>query len=229
MRTSQIDPLGYLPVESAYLKCRHASPAIGADMLVALVIGSPNWFPSLEFAQAFTILYLAWPVIELLNSIRGHSKRGHGKDRGSSGVILLGIFLSLTLAFAMRALDFGVVAGLAQFLGLLMMLVGVVFREWSIVVLGRSFSARVVIKEGQRLTTKGPYRWIRHPAYGGALLTIVGVPLALGTWTGPLVTAAIGLAIYSYRVRVEEQALLAAFGDEYGEYRRRTWKFLPGL
>jgi protein-S-isoprenylcysteine O-methyltransferase Ste14 len=198
-------------------------------MLVAFVIGSPNWFPSLEFAQAFTILYLAWPVIELLNSIRGHSKRGHSKDRGSYGVILLGIFLSLTLAFAMRALDFGVVAGLAQFLGLLMMLVGVVFREWSIAVLGRSFSARVVIKEGQRLTTKGPYRWIRHPAYGGALLTIVGVPLALGTWTGPLVTAAIGLAIYSYRVRVEERALLAAFGDEYGEYRRRTWKFLPGL
>ena len=79
------------------------------------------------------------------------------------------------------------------------------------------------------MTTKGPYRWIRHPAYGGALLTIVGVPLALGTWAGALVTAAIGLAAYSYRVRVEEQALLAAFGDEYREYRRRTWKFLPGL
>jgi protein-S-isoprenylcysteine O-methyltransferase len=198
-------------------------------MLVAFVIGSPNWFPSLEFAQAFTILYLAWPVIELLNSIRGHSKRGHSQDRGSYGVIFLGIFLSLTLAFTMRGLNLGVVTGSAQLLGLAIMLVGVAFREWSIAVLGRSFSVRVVIKDGQRLTTKGPYRWIRHPAYGGALLTIVGVPLALGTWAGAFVTAAIGLAAYSYRVRVEEQALLAAFGDEYREYRRRTWKFLPGL
>jgi protein-S-isoprenylcysteine O-methyltransferase len=198
-------------------------------MLVALVIGSLTWFPSLEFAQEFALLYLAWPILEVLNSIRGRSKGGHSRDRGSYGVIFLGIFLSLFLAFAMRGLNLGVAAGWAQLLGLAIMLVGITFREWSIAVLGRSFSVRVQIKEGQRLTTSGPYRWIRHPAYGGALLTIVGVPLALGTWAGALVTAAIGFAAYSYRVRVEEQALLIAFGDEYREYRRRTWKFLPGL
>jgi protein-S-isoprenylcysteine O-methyltransferase Ste14 len=197
--------------------------------LVAFVVGSPDWFPSLGFAQVFAFLYLAWPIVEVLNSIKSRSKREHSQDRGSYGVIFLGIFLSLILAFTMRGLNLGVVTGSAQLLGLAIMLVGITFREWSIAVLGRSFSIRVVIKEGQRLTTKGPYRWIRHPAYGGALLTIVGVPLALGTWAGALVTAAIGLAAYSYRVRVEEQALLAAFGDEYREYRRRTWKFLPGL
>jgi protein-S-isoprenylcysteine O-methyltransferase Ste14 len=172
---------------------------------------------------------LAWLIVEVLNSIKGGSRRGHIRDRGSYGVIYLGIFLSLTLAFTMRGLNLGVVTGSAQLLGLTIMLVGIIFREWSIAVLGRGFSVRVAVKDGQRLITKGPYRWIRHPAYGGALLTIVGVPLALGTWAGALVTAAIGLAAYSYRVRVEEQALLAAFGDEYREYRRRTWKFLPGL
>lgn len=197
--------------------------------MVAFVIGSPNWFPSLGFAQAFAFLFLAWLIVEVLNSIRGRGRRGDSRDRGSYGVIYLGIFLSLTLAFNMRGLNLGVVTGSAQFLGLAIMLVGIAFREWSIAVLGRGFSARVVVKDGQRLITKGPYRWIRHPAYGGALLTIVGVPLALGTWAGALVTAAIGLAAYSYRVRVEEQALLAAFGDEYREYRRHTWKFLPGL
>jgi protein-S-isoprenylcysteine O-methyltransferase len=197
--------------------------------LVALVVGSLAWFPSLEFAQAFAFLYLAWLILEVLNSIRGRSKRGRSRDRGSYCVIYLGIFLSLTLAFVMRGLSLGVAAGWAQLLGLAIMLVGIAFREWSIAVLGRSFSVRVQVKEGQRLTTKGPYRWIRHPAYGGALLTIVGVPLALGTWAGALVTAAIGFAAYSYRVRVEEQALLVAFGEEYSQYRRRTWKFLPGL
>ena len=170
--------------------------------MAALVTGSLTWFPSLEFAQAFAFLFLAWPILEVLNSIRGGIKRGHSRDRGSCGVILLGIFLSLTLAFAMRGLDLGVAAEWAQLLGLAIMLVGITFREWSIAVLGRSFSVRVQIREGQGLTTGGPYRWIRHPAYGGALLTIVGVPLALGTWAGALVTAAIGFAAYSYRVRV---------------------------
>jgi protein-S-isoprenylcysteine O-methyltransferase Ste14 len=80
-----------------------------------------------------------------------------------------------------------------------------------------------------RLITKGPYHWIRRAAYGGALLTVVGVRLALGTWAAALVAPEIGLAAYSYRVRAEEQAFVVAFGDEYREHRRRTWKFLPGL
>jgi protein-S-isoprenylcysteine O-methyltransferase Ste14 len=144
-------------------------------------------------------------------------------------VILLCIFLSLAIAFAMRMLNFGVVPGGAQVVGLAVMILDMAFREWSIAVLGRSFSTRVVIMEGQRLIERGPYRWIRHPAYGGELLTIVGMPLGLGAWAGALVTAGIGLAAFSYRVRVEQRALIAAFGDEYHEYRRRTWKFLPGL
>jgi len=119
--------------------------------LAVLVIGSLTWFPSLEFAQAFAFLYLAWPILEVLNSIRSRSKRGPSRDRGSYGVIFLGIFLSLTLAFVTRGLNLGVAAGWAQLLGLAIMLVGITFREWSIAVLGRSFSLRVQIKEGQRL------------------------------------------------------------------------------
>jgi protein-S-isoprenylcysteine O-methyltransferase Ste14 len=197
--------------------------------LVAFLIGPPSWFPSLEFAQAFTILYLTWAALEAFNSVIGRGKRGRTQDRGSYAMIYVAIFLSIGLAFGMRGLNFGVATGSAQLLGLAMMIAGIVLREWSIAVLGAAFSTRVVVKDRQRLITRGPYHWIRHPAYGGSLLTIVGVPLALGTWAGALVIAAIGLAAYSYRVRVEEQALLAAFGDEYREYHRRTWRFLPGL
>ena len=194
-----------------------------------VLISSSSWFPSPEFAEAFTILYVTWIALEVLNNIIGHGKRGRGRDRGSHAVIFFGIFLSITVAFMFRGLNLGISAGLVQALGLMVMILGMVFREWSISVLGSSFSTRVVIMEGQRLITRGPYRWIRHPAYGGALLTIVGVPLALGTWAGALVTVGVGAAVYSYRARVEEQALVGAFGDEYREYRRRTWKFLPGL
>jgi protein-S-isoprenylcysteine O-methyltransferase Ste14 len=52
--------------------------------------------------------------------------------------------------------------------------------------------------------------------------------LAIGTWLGAFVAlTAIWIAI-RYRIRVEEEALLEAFGSEYEEYKRRTWKVFPG-
>jgi protein-S-isoprenylcysteine O-methyltransferase Ste14 len=43
---------------------------------VAVLIGLSSWFPSLEVAQAFTILYVLWPVLEVLNHIIGRGKSG---------------------------------------------------------------------------------------------------------------------------------------------------------
>lgn len=31
-----------------------------------------------------------------------------------------------------------------------------------------------------------------------------------------------------YRIRIEEQVLVEAFGKEYREYMHRTWKLFPG-
>jgi protein-S-isoprenylcysteine O-methyltransferase Ste14 len=60
------------------------------------------------------------------------------------------------------------------------------------------------------------------------LITILGFPLAVRTWSGLLVAETIALAAATYRVRVEERALIAAMGDEYREYMRHTWRFFPG-
>ena len=40
-----------------------------------------------------------------------------------------------------------------------------------------------------------------------------------------LTTASVG---YSYRVKVEEQALFEMIDDEYRECMCRTWEFFPG-
>ena len=49
---------------------------------------------------------------------------------------------------------------------------------------------RVQRERGQHVITTGPYRFVRHPMYAGAILLFVGTPLLLGSWYG-LIGAAI--------------------------------------
>ncbi len=35
------------------------------------------------------------------------------------------------------------------------------------------------------------------------------------------------VAAYLYRIRVEERMLIEALGDDYVEYRRRTYRLIP--
>jgi protein-S-isoprenylcysteine O-methyltransferase Ste14 len=114
-----------------------------------------------------------------------------------------------------------------QWVGLALFLIGVLFREWAVISLGRAFTVVVEIKPDQSLITSGPYRWIRHPAYTGSIITLGGFGLASGSWLGATLAVAMTMIGFSYRVHVEEQAMLAAFGDEYQNYMRRTGRFFP--
>jgi methanethiol S-methyltransferase len=77
-----------------------------------------------------------------------------------------------------------------------------------------------------RLVTQGIYRYIRHPQYTGFLLITGGM---LVEWaTLPLLIMYPILVVLYYRLaRKEEADMLAQFGAEYEEYRRRTGMFLP--
>jgi protein-S-isoprenylcysteine O-methyltransferase len=87
----------------------------------------------------------------------------------------------------------------------------------------------VAVESGHELIEAGPYRYIRHPSYTGALLSLLGFGLALGNWAG--LAAAVGcLGIaYAYRIPVEEAALASALGENYVRYRKRTWRLVPFL
>ena len=56
----------------------------------------------------------------------------------------------------------------------LLILCGVVFALYAVIVLGRSLS---IMPEARRLVTNGPYRVIRHPLYLGEAIALVGVML----------------------------------------------------
>ncbi len=104
-------------------------------------------------------------------------------------------------------------------IGTVLVVVGLTFIGIARYQLGRSFSIKA---EAHQLVTTGIYSKIRNPIYVFGMVMITGMILILGRPEGWLVLAAaiVGQAI---RARREARVLEAAFGDEYREYRRKTW------
>jgi len=191
-----------------------------------------KWFPTPTFTLIFALSFFMWGSIEVINHIIGKGGRlgraEQAQDKGSYWLLTLPAFFCYGLAFGGRLLNWGVLTGTIQYVGLALMISGVAFREWAIIILGRHFSVVVVIETDHRLVIKGPYRWLRHPAYTGGLLAMMGYHLAVGSWLTLLLTIIILLPAFLYRIKVEEQALLAEFGTEYQAYMHRTWRLFPG-
>jgi protein-S-isoprenylcysteine O-methyltransferase Ste14 len=153
-------------------------------------------------------------------------------DAGSRWLLIssiwLGIALGFVLAFAVPAAAFTSGRRALLYAGIALMVVGLAFRWYSIRVLGKSFTYVVHTRPDQQVVEDGPYRWIRHPSYTGALLTIIGVLVAL---TNPLSFLGLipSLAGYAYRIRVEERALMRDLGEPYRSYMRHTKRLVPFL
>ena len=94
-------------------------------------------------------------------------------------LILFSIVASLIIAFSFASLGIAMLPSWAFYPGVILMLVGIAFRQWSIFVLGRFFSPAVRTQRDQTVVETGPYRYIRHPSYTGALMIFVGLGLAL--------------------------------------------------
>lgn len=112
-------------------------------------------------------------------------------------------------------------------IALVLMISGSAFRIWSILTLGKFFTATVQVKRDQRIIKTGPYVIVRHPSYLGAYIAIVGSAIFLRSTLALIVGATAMWLAYRVRIAVEEEVLLNAFGDEYGMYQRHTRKMIP--
>ena len=79
------------------------------------------------------------------------------------------------------------------------------------------------------MVERGPYRWVRHPAYTGVLLLAAGYGLAMGNWLALLITVAVPAVAMLRRIGVEETALTETLGQPYRIYRTHTKRLVPGL
>jgi protein-S-isoprenylcysteine O-methyltransferase Ste14 len=193
--------------------------------------GIQPWFPGHVAANLFMIAFLLWAACEVFNTLGLRLGRQTAiiqqSDQGSYWIILLVVWGSMIASFLTRMLNLGAFHNDLQYTGLGIAFGGIALREWAVLSLGRFFTVRVTVASGQKLIKRGPYRWLRHPAYSGSILSLVGFPLAMGTWAGGLLVLVLSLIGYLYRARIEEKALLKVFGDEYRDYMQHTWRFFP--
>ncbi len=80
-----------------------------------------------------------------------------------------------------------------------------------------------------QLCETGPYRYVRHPMYAGAiLLSFPGIALLFDSWV-LLCWPVLVFPIWSVLVRKEEKIMSAFFGETYRGYAARTGRLLPRL
>src|ERR1039457_4677801 len=78
-------------------------------------------------------------------------------------------------------------------------------------------SSTIEITPDQKVISTGPYALVRHPMYAGALIMLLGIPMALGSWWGLLVIVAMVPALI-WRLFDEETFLVRNLAG-YGEYQ----------
>ena len=193
----------------------------------------PIFFDQPIYGAIFGVVCAIWYVPELIGTFFQRSARRNGTrhDRGSYALLIGVLWTGVILGFGIAAfLPWAAIPVLRLplfWLGIGGILAGVAFRWYAIRVLGRFFTRDVATQAGQTEVQNGPYRFIRHPAYSGTLLTLLGIGLTLGNWLALLVVLVGGVVGHLYRVHVEEQALVAALGEPYRTYMRHTRRFIP--
>lgn len=137
------------------------------------------------------------------------------------------IFFSFFFGYLSYYAGIGVLPLPFLYVGLALFVAGELFRFWAIMTLGKYFSPIVTVFPDQKVVTWGPYRLVRHPAYGGAIISFLGIALATrSVFSLPLVL--VDAAMYNNRANVEEKLLIESLGDEYIKYKSKVKKkFIP--
>jgi protein-S-isoprenylcysteine O-methyltransferase len=185
-------------------------------------------------SQVYTALVAVWAASEIWLALRRRSSdHTRQRDGGTLRLLMVTIYLCIGLGVWLSRLQPSPIPEpprQALFLiGMAMMIVGMLFRWWSIRVLAEYFTVDVSIRPDHRIVRDGPYRVLRHPSYTGALATFYGFALSLGDIVALLVVVLPVTLVFLWRIRVEEGVLAQAFPDDYPAYTRETKRLLPGV
>src|SRR4051812_9666698 len=169
-----------------------------------------------EVGTMIPTIYLA---VKYPDALRRRSRTPFAETRMVQKLIYVGIISTTVAAAVVSALDhrFGwsVVPTAVVVVGNVLVLVGLAVAE--VVVIQNNYAAATItVDKDQPVVSTGLYSVVRHPMYVGALILIVGMPLALGSYWG-LLTMIPGVLIFVARITDEEKALrqdLAGY-DEY--------------
>lgn len=112
-------------------------------------------------------------------------------------------------------------------LGVTLVLIGIIGILLAAANLQRSFTAMPIPKADGKMTRQGLYRFARHPMYTSLLLLSFGIALYSGNLYKYLLVGSLFVLLY-FKSAYEENFLLEKYPD-YSDYAKRTPRFLPRL
>lgn len=116
-----------------------------------------------------------------------------------------------------------------QLAGLAVCILGYALFTWATA--SNPFFSRIVriqVERGQRVAAGGPYRWLRHPGYLGAIAYELAVAFLLASWPA-LLFGAVNAGLFILRTALEDRTLLTDLPG-YSEYARRVrWRLLASI
>lgn len=181
----------------------------------------------------FIVVYGLWFLSEVFinRALRSKSTDKQGADKGSLSLIWTALIVAVTLAiyiaFTFRLLIANTMW--IEYVGIALILIGILLRIIALRTLGRYFTADVTIRQGHQLIKEGFYKYFRHPSYTASLLTFIGFGLSLNNWASLLIVVVTIIIVFRFRIKVEEDALTAQFGADYLKYKSEAWGLIPFL
>jgi protein-S-isoprenylcysteine O-methyltransferase Ste14 len=180
------------------------------------------------------IIAAVWLVSEIVlgRLTRSPDPEARTRDKSSLRSLWFTLVPALIVGIYLGSRGVGFIAWgsrVVSLVGLALVVLGMLIRWIAVATLRRYFTSNVSIREGHRLIDRGMYGIIRHPSYTGSLLSFLGIGLTFANWLSTLVIFVPVLCAFLYRMRVEEQALTAHFGDDYIRYCRTTKRLVPGI
>jgi protein-S-isoprenylcysteine O-methyltransferase Ste14 len=164
---------------------------------------------------------------------RPRLERTPAGDRGTRKVLvatgLASLAVAVLLAWFVRALAIPGPPWLAFAAGLGLYWAGRLLRWWAVRTLGPYFVGVVHVQAGHRVVDSGPYRFVRHPGYAGALVRVAGIGLMLGNAGSLAILVVANFGALRRRILVEEDELERALGGDYRRYCERTSRLVPGV
>lgn len=194
---------------------------------VALGLGITDYFGEHRYVLAYLAAYAGFRFSDLLVREDTEDRSAHEELR-SRIVAQLPLLAAFAVAPFERTYAYGGSApAFIHALGLLLELLGMWLALGARIQLGFFSAGRTA--EHPVLVTSGFFRRIRHPIYAGTFLVIFGWPLIYGAPITAILTLIVGAIFAQQRMKSEEAALRARFGEEYDAYVRQTDALIPAV
>jgi len=187
------------------------------------VLRSPQLWVLVVFGVAISVFQPAYKPVD--SSAPPH-------DRGTAAQIVWSVYLTQFIgileALFLRYPD-GFRWDAITTIALFGMTVGLGLRVWAVLTLGRFFTWFITVYEDHQVIRSGPFRFIRHPAYCGALILFVATLVFLHAWIAAVLSLVFQLFAYVRRIIYEERMMVERMGEPYARYRREVRALVPLL